>query len=87
VTCRSSSRLSLAELLRLAPGYEALVTWSEGRLQPLCAAYSRACIDRIERRLRAGDPSLADFLSDVNARYLRPEEWRASTLPAAPSST
>lgn len=66
----------LAELLRLAPGYEALVTWSEGRLQPLCAAYSRACIDRIERRLRAGDPSLADFLSDVNARYLRPEEWR-----------
>lgn len=66
----------LRELLRLAPGHDAVVPLAEGLPQTLCAAYSQACLDPMRRRLEAGELRLASVLDDVATRYLTPEEWR-----------
>ena len=66
----------LSELLRLAPAYDAVVPLN-GLPEPLCAAYSRACLAAVRKRLEAGLYKTTGFLDDVRTLYLQPEAWRA----------
>lgn len=42
--------------------------------QPLCASYSRACLEPIRRRIETGALKVADLLDDVRAREIGPDE-------------
>ncbi|HZZ85469.1 MAG TPA: molybdenum cofactor guanylyltransferase [Anaeromyxobacteraceae bacterium] len=53
-----------------------LVRW-EGRLEPLHAFWSKACLPLFEDRLRAGDPSLQELALAAGAAVVEAEEWRA----------
>jgi molybdenum cofactor guanylyltransferase len=48
----------------------------EGRLHPLHAFWSRACLPALERLLAAGDPSLVEVARAVGARIVEEDEWR-----------
>ncbi len=63
----------LASLRGRAPA--AAVVW-KGRLEPLHAFWSRACLPAVERMLREGDPSLWRIATAVGARFVSEEEWR-----------
>jgi molybdopterin-guanine dinucleotide biosynthesis protein A len=52
------------------------VAW-RGRVEPLHAFWSRACLPTIERALAAGAPSLAALAEAVGARLVPEEDWRA----------
>ncbi|WP_242392925.1 molybdenum cofactor guanylyltransferase [Anaeromyxobacter oryzisoli] len=47
-----------------------------GRLQPLHACWSRACLPVLDRLLREGDPSLRELAREVGARVVEEAEWR-----------
>lgn len=68
----------LAELLRLAPGQDAVVPLNQGGPEPLCAVYASACLQPFRRRLEAGEYKLVEALAHVRTLYLEPERWRAS---------
>jgi len=42
--------------------------------QPLCASYSRACLDPIRRRVETGSLKAADVVHDVRVREIGPDE-------------
>jgi molybdopterin-guanine dinucleotide biosynthesis protein A len=52
-----------------------LVRWA-GRLEPLHAYWSRACLPALDRLVREGDPSLRDLAAAVGARVVEEAEWR-----------
>lgn len=52
------------------------VVW-RGRLQPLHAFWSAACLPVVDRLLRAGEPSMWQLATAVGARFVPEEEWRA----------
>ncbi len=59
-------------LIRHAPGFDAVVpVTSGGRLHPVCAAYSRACLPAIERNLRAGENRMIRLLEEPGLRIKR----------------
>jgi molybdopterin-guanine dinucleotide biosynthesis protein A len=64
----------LAGLRQAAPAVA--VVW-KGRLEPLHAFWSRACLPTVDRMLRAGDPSMWRIATAVGARFVTDEEWRA----------
>jgi len=67
----------LAELLRMAPFYDLVVPLREDGLpEPLCAAYSKRCLEPIRRRLEAGAFKVTGFYEQMEPRYLQPQEWR-----------
>lgn len=47
-----------------------------GRLHPLHACWSRACLPVLDRLLREGDPSLRELARVVGARVIEEPEWR-----------
>ena len=63
-----------AHLLSLRSGYDAVVPMLDGRPEPTHAAYSKACLPHMERRLEAGDLKIAGFFDTVRVRYLAQEE-------------
>ncbi len=64
----------LAALRGRAPA--AAVVW-RGRLEPLHAFWSRACLPAVERMLEEDDPSMWRIATAVGARFVTEEEWRA----------
>ena len=58
-------------------GYEAVVPVWKGRMQPLCAVYSRACIGPLEALLDSENFSLMDLLGKVKARRVDDDELAA----------
>ena len=64
----------LAGLRGTAPAVA--VIW-KGRLEPLHAFWSLACLATVERMLRAGDPSMWKLATAVGARLVSEEEWRS----------
>ena len=58
-------------------GAEAVLVRFGGRLHPLHALWSRACLPALERLLCEGDPSLVDLARAVRARVVDEPEWRA----------
>jgi molybdopterin-guanine dinucleotide biosynthesis protein A len=53
---------------------DAAVPRSRAGVEPLCAAYSRGCLEPIRRRLEARDLAVRGFLADVRVREIGPEE-------------
>ncbi len=58
-------------------GAAAVLVRSGGRLHPLHAFWSRACLAPLEQRLAAGNPSLVELTAAVPARMVEEDEWRA----------
>jgi molybdenum cofactor guanylyltransferase len=54
-----------------------LVRWG-GRLQPLHAFWSRACLPALTRLLAEGEPSLRDLVAAVPARIVEEDAFRAT---------
>jgi molybdenum cofactor guanylyltransferase len=70
-----------AHLLRyfaqLADGADVVVPRSEAGYHPLCAAYTRACLEPAARRLAAGQLKMIDLFEDVRVRVVGPNELQA----------
>jgi molybdopterin-guanine dinucleotide biosynthesis protein A len=58
-------------------GAPAVLVRFGGRLEPLHAFWSRACLPVLDRMLREGEPSLRDVAAAVGARVVEEEAWRA----------
>jgi molybdopterin-guanine dinucleotide biosynthesis protein A len=58
----------LGYLLSLAPDAEAIVPRTDRGYHPLCAVYSRACLDRVTRRLTKGQLALKGLLGDLQVQ-------------------
>jgi molybdopterin-guanine dinucleotide biosynthesis protein A len=65
----------LAELLRLALENEAVVPLQDGLPQPLCAAYSKACLPAVRHQLVAGEFKLTSLLDKVATHYVASDVW------------
>lgn len=66
----------IALLAARRAGHDAVLVRFAGRLEPLHALWSRACLPAFERALRAGDPSLRELSRLVNAAVIEEPEWR-----------
>jgi molybdopterin-guanine dinucleotide biosynthesis protein A len=66
----------IAALAALRDGAPAVAVLWRGRLEPLHAFWSRACLPTVERMLREGDPSMWAIATAVGARLVAEERWR-----------
>ncbi|HEX9400195.1 MAG TPA: molybdenum cofactor guanylyltransferase [Anaeromyxobacter sp.] len=57
-------------------GADAVLVRAGGRLEPLHAFWSRACLPALEELLARGEPSLRDLAAAVRARIVEEAEWR-----------
>ena len=64
----------LAYLAALTCEAEAVVPQTERGYHPLCAAYTRACLEPVARRLFDGRLKMTDLLADLRVRVVMPEE-------------
>lgn len=64
----------LSELLRLAPGRDAVVPLN-GLPEPLCAAYAASCLPAIREKLDRGSLKMTGFYDDVDVLYVEPGVW------------
>ena len=64
----------LMHLSALTREADAVVPQTERGYHPLCAAYTRACVEPIARRLADGRLKVIDLFSDVRLRVVMPEE-------------
>ena len=64
----------LAYLAGLAGDADAVVPQTARGYHPLCAAYTRACIEPLARRLADGRLKMIDLLVDVRVRVVTSEE-------------
>lgn len=67
---------AIAFLAARREGAPAVLVRFGGRLEPLHAFWSRACLPALERLLGSGEPSLRDLAAAVGARVVEEEEWR-----------
>jgi molybdopterin-guanine dinucleotide biosynthesis protein A len=67
----------LAHLLALTPEADAVVPQTDRGYHPLCAAYTRACVEPIARRLADGRLKMTDLFDDLRVRVVTAEEMRA----------
>jgi acetylornithine deacetylase/succinyl-diaminopimelate desuccinylase-like protein/molybdopterin-guanine dinucleotide biosynthesis protein A len=67
---------AVAVLAERRAGADAVLVRFGGRLEPLHAFWSRACLPALERLLRSGTPSLRDLAAAVRARIVEEDEWR-----------
>lgn len=72
----------LRELLRLLPGFDAVVPATARGREPLCAAYGPACLEPARARVRAGECGMKAFWPDVRVREVAPAELQAFGDPA-----
>jgi molybdopterin-guanine dinucleotide biosynthesis protein A len=71
------SREGILLLAGRRAGVDAVIVEWGGRLEPLHALWSRACLPYVERRLASGDPSLQSLGRSVRAAIVPEAEWRA----------
>ena len=64
----------LAYLAGLAAEWEAVVPRTDDGCHPLCAAYTRRCLEPITRHLAAGRLKMTDLLAAVRVRLVTAEE-------------
>jgi molybdopterin-guanine dinucleotide biosynthesis protein A len=67
----------LAHLLTLCAEADVVVPATDRGYHPLCAAYTRACIEPIARRIAAGHLKMTDLLDEVRVRVVTVAEMRA----------
>jgi molybdopterin-guanine dinucleotide biosynthesis protein A len=61
-------------LLGLARDADAVVPRCERGYHPVCAVYTRACLEPVARRLAGGQLKTIDLMLDVRTRIVTPEE-------------
>jgi len=61
-------------MLKEIDGYDVVIPEYEGRLQPLCAIYSKQCIEPIENELSRNNLKIRDFLQYVKVRVIDEKE-------------
>jgi molybdopterin-guanine dinucleotide biosynthesis protein A len=66
----------LRALVELAAGHDAAIPVRNGAPEPLCAVYSRTCIEPARERLESHRFSAAGLLEDVDALLVTEEEWQ-----------
>jgi len=71
------SRDGILLLAARRAGADAVIVEWGGRLEPLHALWSRACLPLVARLLAEGDPSLQRIGRSVNAAIVGEAEWRA----------
>jgi len=59
------------------PGADVVLVRWRGRVEPLHAFWSRACLPVLEARLAAGDPSFRDIAAGVRCAEVAEAEWAA----------
>ncbi len=57
-------------------GFDALIPLYDGKPQPLFGVYAKRISELMERRIRAGEKGLIDFLKTINVGYVNEEEVR-----------
>jgi molybdopterin-guanine dinucleotide biosynthesis protein A len=67
----------LGHLLALTSDTDAVVPRTDRGYHPLCAAYTRACLEPVARRLADGRLKLIGLLDDLRVRVVTTEEMRA----------
>jgi molybdenum cofactor guanylyltransferase len=63
-----------AHLLGFAAGAELVIPRTEHGYHPLCAVYTRACLDPLTRHLAARDLKMISLLEDVRVRVVESDE-------------
>ncbi|MEZ4768204.1 MAG: molybdenum cofactor guanylyltransferase [Caldilineales bacterium] len=58
----------------LTEGYDAIVPWVDGELEPLHALYNKRCLPAITGHLEAGHRRMIAFLGDVRVRRVEANE-------------
>jgi molybdenum cofactor guanylyltransferase len=71
-----------AWMLSLADGYDAVIAWVDGRLQPLHAVYRRRCDSALDAMLARGEHRLGAVADAVTARIVSEIEYRRADLEA-----
>ncbi len=71
------TRRFLDHLVRTADGYDLTIPRSADGLQPMCAVYSRACLEPIRARIAASSLRIQDLGAEVRTREIGPEELAA----------
>lgn len=66
----------LRELLRVVPGFSAVVPRHFGVPEPLCAAYSSTCLPAIRTRIGRRDYRMTNWLEDVHTFYIDEDVWQ-----------
>jgi molybdopterin-guanine dinucleotide biosynthesis protein A len=66
----------LGSLLEWSAGYDAVVPVSAAGPEPLCAVYTRTCLEPAARRLAAGDLKMTSFWPDVRVLEIAAPELR-----------
>jgi molybdopterin-guanine dinucleotide biosynthesis protein A len=72
----------LRGLVAASRGWDAVVPFSPGGPEPLCAVYALACAGPIRRRLEAGEAKMTSFWPGVRVRHLAPAELARYGNPA-----
>jgi molybdopterin-guanine dinucleotide biosynthesis protein A len=63
----------LRYMIKLSPGFDAVVP-RVGKVQPLHAVYSRACVDTMGVQVKDNRVKITWFLDDVHVRYIEQAE-------------
>lgn len=67
----------LRYLIERSPGYDAVVPHSSAdTIEPLCAVYSKRCINALKRNLESGRLDIRSLFSQIKANYIPVEECR-----------
>ena len=61
-------------MLKECRGYDITIADYNGRLQPLCAIYSKNCIEPIKKQLEKNNLKIRDFFDYVKVRKISKEE-------------
>jgi molybdopterin-guanine dinucleotide biosynthesis protein A len=64
----------IAYLLQLASEADIVVPRTERGYHPLCAVYTRACLEPVARRLAGGQFRIRELVDDLRARVVTAEE-------------
>ncbi|MFW5640628.1 MAG: molybdenum cofactor guanylyltransferase, partial [Thermodesulfobacteriota bacterium] len=71
-------RLMLSELEASPASIDVLVPFHEGRYEPLCAIYSKNCIDPIEEQLKRKDYKIYHFFDQIRLKTLSAERIKSA---------
>jgi molybdopterin-guanine dinucleotide biosynthesis protein A len=73
----------LRHLLEASAGTDVVVPVTARGPEPLCAVYSTACLEPVQRRIAAGELKMTSFWPDVRVREVRETELEPFGDPAA----
>ncbi len=71
-------RLMLSELDASPASIDVLVPFHDGRYEPLCAIYSKNCIDPIEDQLKRKDYKIYHFFDQIRLKILSAERIKSA---------